>query len=382
MCSQRRRLFMKKWIPSILLVVIALFWAMVLKNDFMYVLVWWAVMLIIGLMFYPLSMSLFSSFTDRGYLFSKAIGIAISAYMVWLLSFVKVAKLTQTNCWVVVAFCGIIVFILFYKNIISMKTDFHKDDTLFWIPIGEGLFLFSLSFWTYLRASIQRLKASKILDYGFVNSILRSGYVPRRICGLPGNPFNYSISAISIGFFTRLSGIKTEIAYNLMMATLFAFSMALCFIIVTNLLKGFGLKKNTPVMIGGFLASILVSLGGNLHSFFYGLLPKLAGKEDSYWFPDATRYIGYNPDTNDKTIHEFPVYSFVVSDLHAHVINMIFVLTILGVLLAVFRKLQKRKDEGWQPQHPLQELFFPEMLLLGLFIVSFKCPTIGISQSI
>ena len=89
---------------------------------------------------------------------------------------------------------------------------------------------------------------------------------------------------------------------------------------------------------------------------------------------DATRYIGYNPETNDKTIHEFPVYSFVVSDLHAHVVNMIFVLTIIGILLAIFRKIQSKAYENLQSQsqYRINELFFPEMLLIGLFIGIFQ----------
>ena len=45
-----------------------------------------------------------------------------------------------------------------------------------------------------------------------------------------------------------------------------------------------------------------------------------------YWFPHSTRYIGHNPLTDDQCIHEFPSYSFVLGDLHAHVVNVMFVL--------------------------------------------------------
>ena len=61
-----------------------------------------------------------------------------------------------------------------------------------------------------------------------------------------------------------------------------------------------------------------------------------------YWFPNATRYIGYNPDTADKTIHEFPSYSFVLGDLHAHVINIMFVLTVVALLWGLL--LNRKKD--------------------------------------
>ena len=47
---------------------------------------------------------------------------------------------------------------------------------------------------------------------------------------------------------------------------------------------------------------------GNFHYVIYGIiLPiynRIKGVYYSYWFPDSTRYIGYNPDLPDKTIHE------------------------------------------------------------------------------
>ena len=69
-----------------------------------------------------------------------------------------------------------------------------------------------------------------------------------------------------------------------------------------------------------FSMRLAVSIAGNMHYVVYAqiipLIQKLKGEEvSSYWFPDATRYIGFNPDVPDKTIHEFPCYSFVLGDL-------------------------------------------------------------------
>ena len=55
-----------------------------------------------------------------------------------------------------------------------------------------------------------------------------------------------------------------------------------------------------------------VSFAGNMHYVIYArivpFIEQLTGKEvEGYWFPDATRYIGYNPyREEDRTIHEFP----------------------------------------------------------------------------
>lgn len=371
-----KTLFFRKVLPYLLLPFTAIFWILILNDDFVYVIKWWFVFVVVGLLFLPVSYRIFSTFTDKGYMFSKTIGIAVSSYIFWILSYLKILKITRFNCWSVTVILGLIVYASFFIRSKSYGKIINGmgSDTISWVLTGESIFLFSLCFWTYLRGFNPRIEGlEKFMDYGFVNSILRSGYVPPKDMWYAGGSINYYYFGQYVtAFLTRLSGLETEISYNIMMATLFAFSMALCFTIVSGMLKGYGIASNFLAIAGGLIASLLVCLGGNLHSFFYGFLSKFTKKGDKYWFPDATRYIGYNPVTDDKTIHEFPVYSFVVSDLHAHVINMIFALTIIGILLAVFRKLQARADESRQYRNMFDEIFFPEMLLIGLFICIFQ----------
>jgi YYY domain-containing protein len=51
---------------------------------------------------------------------------------------------------------------------------------------------------------------------------------------------------------------------------------------------------------------------------------------------------------------------------------MIFVLALLGVLIAIFRKLQFRAKNGWQAKNLAEEVFFPELLLPGFLIGIFQ----------
>src|SRR3989338_2811461 len=89
----------------------------------------------------------------------------------------------------------------------------------------------------------------------------------------------------------------------------------------------------------GFVTAFLVSLAGNLHviyAFFkpynvenpkpFWELPFSLVQTNSYWYANATRFIPF-------TIHEFPLYSWVVSDLHGHVLDIPFVLLTLAILL-------------------------------------------------
>src|SRR5438445_13348257 len=93
------------------------------------------------------------------------------------------------------------------------------------------------------------------------------------------------------------------------------------------------------------LSAVLLTFGGNLliiYAFFKSYcndnpvpllqLPFLPNSfPNGYWYPNATRFIYH-------TIHEFPMYSFVVSDLHGHVLDIPFVLLTFAVLLALFAK--------------------------------------------
>ncbi|MEK9200877.1 MAG: DUF2298 domain-containing protein, partial [Patescibacteria group bacterium] len=59
---------------------------------------------------------------------------------------------------------------------------------------------------------------------------------------------------------------------------------------------------------------------------------------NSYWYPNATRFIPY-------TIHEFPSYSFVVSDMHGHVLDIPLVLLGIAMIFEMYAlgKIDKTK---------------------------------------
>lgn len=142
-----------------------------------------------------------------------------------------------------------------------------------------------------------------------------------------------------------------------------------------------GRKKYLP-SVAGVTAGVAVSIAGNVHYIVYRcvipMIQKLKGVEEteSYWFPDATRYIGYNPvNESDKTIHEFPCYSFVLGDLHAHVVNVMFVIFLVGLLYAWMKMIRKRGSEP-EKQDPrdfwLRQLLMPHIILAAVLLGMFQ----------
>ena len=87
------------------IIAIGLFIAgrVLLQGDYIAFLQWWVAILCLGVIFMPLTTLIFSSFHDKGYLFSKTIGIALSGYLLWLLSSLRILKFTELSCVIVVA---------------------------------------------------------------------------------------------------------------------------------------------------------------------------------------------------------------------------------------------------------------------------------------
>jgi len=310
-------------------------------NDSLLVFKWWLYILLTGILFLPVAQKYFGSFFDKGYGFSKAIGILALSYSSWLLTSAGVSGAGRIYAFIpVIAFIPA-VFFLYGK---SGALDVIKKNSRIMLA-EELLFMAMLFFWSYVRGIQPDIYGlEKYMDFGFVNAILRSDTMPPIDIWFAGKGINYYYFGHYIcAYLTRLTGIEAFYTYNLMMATLFSLSFLLSFSLSANLLhllKGYGMKK---LMLAGLIAATLLAFGGNLHSFIYGygipLYHKLTGTVQEgreYFYPDSTRYIGYNPQTNDKTIHEFPSYSFIVSDLHGHVSDIPAVLTFMALLVSCF----------------------------------------------
>lgn len=403
-----------KYLVSILLFFVIFGIAYTLLGvDFKPFIQWWLTLLVLGVTFYPISGLLFRKFHDGGWLFSKTLGLAVSGWLLWFLSSVKLFRFTEKNAWITVLVCLVCnLLVLFYQweynrnqTDIAKRTPYeitHNKVTA--ALMSEVLFFLLFFIWCYMKGfKPEAYGTEKFMDYGFMTTMMRSEYMPPEDLWFSGNYINYYyVGQYMATYMTKLTGVLVGYGYNLMMMTLAAFGFVLPYSLVYNVSKVFVKdlslrKRNTGKQkeesngngfrvclpsFAGITAGIAVCFAGNLHYPIYKwvipFINRIRGVESkAYWFPDATRYIGYNPETSDKTIHEFPVYSFVLGDLHAHVINIIFVLTVLALLFAF---LIRRKDQmdslrlglSIQENSLRKEAFHPIILFLGFFIGLFR----------
>ncbi|MDO8638053.1 MAG: DUF2298 domain-containing protein, partial [Candidatus Daviesbacteria bacterium] len=308
-------------------------------SDLINVLYWWLIFFVISLVFLPLTSKIFSSFFDKGYAFSKILGLLLISYTVWLLASLKILPFNFFSI-ILVLIPFLLINLKFLKELKLLKIYF----------LEEGLFLGGFIFWAFIKAhepSIHGLE--KFMDFGFINSTLRSDFFPPKDMWLAPETINYYyfghfISALLIKF----TNVLPEIGYNLTLASLFGLCFSASFSIGSNLYNFFLKSKqssplihNTFPIIPGLISAFLVTLGGNLQTIYiffqsyktenpvpFWLLP-LVFNPDGYWYPNATRFIPF-------TIHEFPIYSFVVSDLHGHVFDIPFVLLLIALLIKIF----------------------------------------------
>ncbi len=316
--------------------------------EFSNIFIWWFYILLIGLIFLPFTVKIFSKFYDQGYLFSKTIGITLTAYLLWLFSSLKLVPFSRISIY------GILILIFGIIIGLGKGLKIWKSKPFLKTMIAEELlFLAAIIGWSFVRGLRPEIFGlEKFMDFGFVNSILCTRYMPPTDIWFAGSSINYYYFGHFIcALLTKLSGIDSAVTYNLMIATLFAFCLTLGFSITSNLIYVGCQQKWWKVLTGGILSSLLLTLGSNLHTFIYGFgLPWLKNhglinrEIKAYYYPDSTRFIGYNPPTHDKTIHEFPAYSFIVADLHAHVSDIPYVLTILAVLVALVFRLAVRPE--------------------------------------
>jgi len=319
-------------------------------SDLTPIISWWLLIFSLGLFTLPITLFLFQKFWDKGYVFSKIICIVFSTYLIFIGGVFKVLIFTNTNLYLIL---GIIILLNFLflrqKNNLSIFIKTIKENYKVFI-FQEILFLLILITWSFVRGFASDIEGlEKYMDWGFINSALRSKFLPPQDMWFSGEIINYYyFGHLIFAVLTKLSTISSAITYNLSIATVCALTFSFTFSIASNFvflsMKKVNFKK---IVTAGLISALLLTFGGNLHSVYKIakiniqdnsklVLSKKAIIESSnkYWYPDATRFIGHDPDIKDKTIHEFPLYSFVVADLHGHMNDIPVVLFFMAFLLA------------------------------------------------
>jgi uncharacterized membrane protein len=243
----------------------------------------------------------------------------------------------------------------------------------------ELLFLLVLAAWALFRAYSGDIAGTeKPMEFAFINGVLRSRFFPPPDPWLSGYAISYYyFGYVMVGILIRLTGVDPAVGFNLAVALWYALTTIGAFGVVYDLVGlttgrgGAGEQRSASRGAGergsrgagekgrgiryGLLGALFVGFLGNLEglvelAYQRGLVPlswiqwldikQLTDTPPSggwtggfWWWWHASRVV-HDKDLLGQSIEvidEFPFFSFLLGDLHPHVLALPFVLLAIGL---------------------------------------------------
>ena len=248
-------------------------------------LLWWLFVIIelLGLVSFPLTYLIFPGLRDRGWGFSKLVGLLVMAWLVW---FPSSLRLLPFDRWAV-ALAFAVVALAGAALAWRLRARLRLFVATRWrlLAIGEGLFIAAFLFFTWIRALDPDLwhiyrGGEKPMELAFLNALLRSRYMPPLDPWFAGGAINYYYyGQYLVAVLIKLTGIVPTTAFNLAVPLLFALCFAGAFSVVA------GITRRWWAGVAGGVALVVVS---NLDGVSQTLANLAAERAGSYPPPSTT----------------------------------------------------------------------------------------------
>lgn len=231
---------------------------------------WYLAALAAGWLALPLAFRLFRNLPDRGYAFSKPLGLLATAYLFWLLGSLGFVRNDVGGILLAAALvAGSGAAWLRREGFLDLKAWIAEQRPA--VLAVEALFLLAFAGWAWLRAYSPNIDGTeKPMEFMFINSVLRSPTFPPHDAWLSGHAISYYyFGYVIVAALARLTGAASSMAFNLGIALLFALAAVASLGVVMNLVS---LARRGRALLDAFwpalLAPLLVLLAGN----YYGPL--------------------------------------------------------------------------------------------------------------
>jgi YYY domain-containing protein len=287
-------------------------------------LLWWLLVVeLLGLVSFPLAYFAFPGLRDRGWGLSKLVGLLVLAYVVWLPASLRLLPFTEgtvIGAFVVLAGAGSA---LAWWRRAELWSFLRARWRL--LAVCEAGFLVPFGYFAWVRALDPDLwhiwrGGEKPMELAFLNGILRSRYFPPLDPWFSGGHINYYYyGQYLVAVLVRLTGITPTTAFNLAIPLLFGITFTAAFSVVVGL---------TSRWWAGLIGGVALVVVGNLDGLWQviaqwgALLAHQTPQLFNYW--QSSRVIPY-------TINEFPYWSFLYADMHAHLIDLPVVVLIVAL---------------------------------------------------
>ena len=353
--------------------------------NILYPFIWYSLILFISLISFPITWAIFKRWPEGGYLFSKPLGIALSSIFTWITVSYGIIQYNILSLVIGYIILGL-VSLLFIKNDLSTFKKFVRANLRNIIKL-EFLFLFIFVIFLLLRLVNPDLwhpykGGEKPMDFAYLNAVIKSTIFPPYDPWYSGGYLNYYYyGQFIVSNLIKSTGIPASIAYNLAVPLLAALTFTASF----SLIRGVSYLSNVSSvksysLYAGLFAGFLVTFAGNIDGL-YQLISILRNDTNSFDFWSSSRLM--NDQSGGFEITEFPFFTFLFADLHAHLIVIPFALLSVSLTFALYTKILK--NDSYYGQFLLALLLgiilgsiriintwdFPTQLLLSTFIIFF-----------
>lgn len=324
------------------------------------VFIWWLILQAMALAILPLAFHIFRQFPDGGYTFAKPLGLLLISYLFWLLVSFRFLSNTPVAIAAAILFTGLICYIYLPRP--ELRAFWKEKKSL--IVVSELLFAVAFLLWAVVRAYNPEITATeKPMEISFLNATLRSEYFPPHDPWLSGYAISYyHFGYVMMALLTKLSGVTSGVGFNLGIGLLLALTVLAAFGLGYNLvatgMASVGREKRS--MVYGVLAALFVAGMGNLEGILEMLHTRGLGSpefwervdvknlasapitggwipSDNWWWWRASRVIRDSFLGADmEVIDEFPFFSFLLGDMHPHLLALPFTLLALGLAYKLF----------------------------------------------
>ena len=304
---------------------------------------WYAVLAALTWAFAPGVRWLCTRLPDRGVSLTRPLAMLAAVYPAWLLASLGLTGFGGAVVWVSVALAASLGWG------VSLRRGGEVVPWLQSLAIAEIASIGLFAAYVWLRGfTPQILGTEKPMDVAFLASSMRAVAMPPPDPWFAGEPINYYyLGYLLHGTVGRLAGVVPEIAFNLALATVFSASVVAAFGVVWNVVApswGRGLT-----VVSATFGAFAVAIAGNLYAP-WRLLQDAQTTVAAWWWAgegigwrssrivcDGARVGGECRFPATETINEFPFFSFLLGDLHPHLMALPYSLVAVGLAWNLWR---------------------------------------------
>jgi YYY domain-containing protein len=334
------------------------------------VVLWLVALLALGAVGVPYAFASCRRLPERGWLLARPLGLLLTAWLTWMLVSLRVVEFGRGAIAIAFGVVAVGAATIAARERREMRAWIRSDWRL--VLVGEAVcwMLFTavlLIRWANPDLWHPVLGGEKPMDVAYLEAVVKSTSFPPYDPWFAGGSMNYYyFGFVLVGVVVKAVGIVPAVAYNLALPTLVLLLAGSVFSTTAGLAAPVGgALERRRVAAVGVVGVVLVAVIGNL-----GELRVLRSAIDrappvEWWYWNASRLIAH-PAGEAGPINEFPAFTYLYGDLHAHAIALPFLALLLALLVALVRSA----GEAWSSPGRLVRLLLVALTLGALWVTN------------